>query len=307
MENKKIQVCIIDDMLPFQNLFNDVDETNLIPSKQIELLLNESISWNDEIHLRNLTKMLVESDYYKSGKLNLNWAINPSICINSVKDINYKPDLIIYDWEYKNFATTNSTDFSDTDSLSAELLIELISLIPKCFFFVYSSKAQKIPIFIFKKHLDQHAKRFQVLLKGERKSILSSEELIYEYIALKIDNKPSIKIGDEQILFDITGHLENRTNYKDILYLEFILGKESLKYELTKHNNELSDEVIWKMLNNFPFYLYSTSDGKLFLSERSKTVESKFGELNELSYAEVYKKHGLETIYNILNNGIIKI
>jgi hypothetical protein len=303
MVNKNIQVCIIDDSLPFQNLTVKVDESKLIKSKNIESLIDKRVVWHNEPYLKELFSLILRSPYYRSEKIILNWALHPSFSINSIRQENYKPDLIIFDWEFLNFQSLNRNADEEAFKIADELKI-MLELLPHAFFFVYSNVASQIPIYLFKKELDKYAHRFQVLPKGNHRLILSSEELIYDYILLKIDDKPFLEIGEEKVLFTKSTHLRD---YKDILHLEFILGKESLKAELKKHGNQISEKTVREMLQDFDFVLYLSNNKKLLISEDSDYFTQNFGPLSTITYGEVFERFGLLALSGVLNDNTFKL
>ncbi len=302
MGNKNIQICIIDDSLPFQKLNGKIDDTKLINAKIIEPLIEQTVKWPNEPYLRDLTALILNSKYYKSGNIILNWALHPSFSITAIKQENYFPDLVIFDWEFLNFRSINRNKEDEAFKVADELK-EMLDLLPDSFFFVYSNVASQIPIYLFKKELDKYAKRFQVLPKGNHKLILSSENLIYDYILLYLDDHPFIRIGDQEIRFDKSRYLEN---YKDILHLEFILGQESLKNELA-NKKEISEKTVREMLQNFDFKLYLSKDYHILISEDTEFFKDNFGPLTEISYAEAFEKYGLYALSGVLNDNTFKL
>jgi len=311
MANKKISVWIIDDSLPYQKrLLNKIDDTQPISSSHIINIISTGDEWPDEERpLKELTNIIIQSSSFLKDLIDLKWVLYPNLAINAIKQKKYAPDLIIYDWEYKNYPGIASEVTMDENEKmlmpsSGKSLLELLTWLPDSFFFIYSNKAAEIPIELFKEKLDNYAKQFQVLPKGDHRLILSAEEMIYNYILLKINGQERIKIGDTEVEFDKSGQLKD---YTDILYLENILGKEYLKEKIKHVPDPFSDTAVSEILKNFSFQLYLSADNKVLLSERDRFAEKKYGPLESISYQEAFNKYGLRIINEALNNTIIKI
>lgn len=301
MKANKLSICIIDDSLPFQNFLDQIDETLPISTEQLSIILDSNVLWPDEEYLRSLTRTIIDSSLLKEGLIDLKWSLYPNFCINAVINDKYLPDLIIYDWEYRNYPLAIG---ETTVHASSESLLALLNLLPQSFFFIYSNKAQFIPIKLFQNKLDRFANRFQVLPKGDHQLILSAEDMIYNYIILKINNQTKIKIGQKEIDFDSSGHLKT---YKDILYLEGIMGKEYLNSQINKIKDKVSDTEISEMFDDFDFKIFLSADESLLITEKNEFTEKKYGPLLELSYKEAFDRFGLITINDALNNNIIKL
>lgn len=288
MTNKKFKICIVDDKLPF---VRDIDDSHLINSKGIQKAMVENSGWEKEQDLLNLTTLLINSDLFSKGEIEVYWATNPNILITAIRDIKYVPDLVIYDWEY-------GLSLAPEDSLT-----ELLNTIEDSFFFVYSSYAQKIPIHLFKKHLDQYAGRFQVLRKGDNSYITSAEEIIFEYIALRVENNPKIKVGGLDVQFNKSGFL---SDYKDILYLDNLLGREAILKGLLNQNKELSDETVFKMLDELNLKIYSNESKSIITLDDVKSNQELFGALRLVNNSDAYKKLGLKKLRELIEKGTVE-
>lgn len=312
MANKHISIWIIDDSLPYQRFLNEIDDTLPISASQIGNIINSGDGWPDEEQpLKDLTNLILQSQYFINGFIDLKWILYPNFGINALKNESeiYSPDLVIYDWEYKNYpgiapeATTDENEKFIMPS-SGKSLLMLLNQLQESFFFIYSNRAATIPIELFKDKLDDYAKQFQVLPKGDNRLYLSAEEMIYNYILLRINNQEKINIGGKEVVFDNSGMLRD---YTDILYLENILGKEYLKKKLGEVADPFTDAVVSEILKEFSFQLYLSADKKILISEKDPFVEKKYGPLITLSYKEAFNKYGLQIINEALNNTIIKI
>jgi hypothetical protein len=290
METKKFEICIVDDKLPF---IKEVDDSHLIESKAIQRVAFENDGWGEEINLFNLTSLLLQSDLFKSAKIDIHWAMNPNILLNAVKDENYLPDLIIYDWEY-------GTSFM----VPEDTLSELLKALKDAFFFIYSYFAQKIPIHLFRRNLDKNANRFQILRKGDNSYITNSEEIIFDYVALRVEKNPVIKIGGLDVQFNSSGFL---TSYKDILYLDGLLGREAFLRALLNLNKTLSNETVLNMLGNLNLTLYSDAGGLIMTLDNIKSNQKIFGELKVVSNSVAFQKLGLEGLRELIDKGTVKV
>ncbi len=125
---------------------------------------------------------------------------------------------------------------------------------------------------------------------------------------MNIDENPVIKIGKSNVQFTKSGNLKD---YKDILHLEYILGKEFLKDRIKKYKNHISDETIAKVFSDydssFNFKLFLSKNEDLLISNINEFYKKKYGPLKEISYAEVFKKFGLSALSGVLNDETYKL
>ncbi len=290
MPDKKFEICIVDDKLPFNK---DVDDSHLISSNGIQKVGLENPGWEEEKDLLYLTNLLFHSELFKKGEIEISWATNPNILVNAAKETEYFPNLIIFDWEY-------GTSFM----VPEDALSELLELLKYTFFFIYSSYAQKIPIHLFKKHLDKYADRFQVLKKGDNSYVTNSEEIIFEYIALRIEKNPKIRIGGLDVQFNASGFL---TDYKDILYLDNLLGREAILKGLRNLNKVLSEETVSSMLDNLDLKIYSNASQSIMTLDNVKSNQELFGELKPIKNSLAYTKLGLKKLRELIEKGTVKV
>lgn len=290
MPNRKFEICIVDDKLPF---VKDVDDSHLVDSKGIQKVGLENLGWEEEKDLLYLTTLLLQSEVFKKNEIDISWAKQPNILLNAIKEQKYIPDLVIYDWEY-------GTSFM----VPEDTLSDLLELLNDTFFFIYSSYAQKIPIHLFKKKLDKYAPRFQVLTKGDSSYVTNSEEIIFEYIALRVEKNPKIKIGGLDVQFNASGFL---TGYKDILYLDNLLGREAILKGLLNLNKVLSEETVTSMLNDLNLKIYSNTSQSIMTLDNVKSNQDLFGELKQIDNLVAYKKLGLKNLRDLIEKGTVKV
>ncbi|HEY5124959.1 MAG TPA: hypothetical protein VIK14_14600, partial [Ignavibacteria bacterium] len=276
--------------LPF---LDEVDDSHLIVSKDLQKIVSNNVGWKEERDLLYLTTLLLQCELFKKDRLEIKWAKNPNFLLSAIDEEKYLPNLVIYDWEY-------GTSFMvPEDSLS-----ELLELLGSTFFFIYSAYAQNIPIHLLKNQLDKYAARFQVLLKGDSSYVTNSEEIIFEYIALRIDKNPTIKIGGMDVQFNSSGFL---TDYKDILYLDNLLGRDAILKGLKQLKNVLSEETISSMLDNLNLKIYSSSNESIMTLDDIISNQKLFGQLKEISNNYAYKKLGLKKLKELIENGTVKV
>lgn len=289
MANKKFEICIVDDGLPF---FEETDDSQLVPSNLLLRIIHPEINWLEERNLLHLTTLLLESDYFKKGKIEINWAASPNILVNAIKNDKYSPNLVIYDWEYRSSFV-----------VPEEPLFELISLLKRTFFFIYSAYAPKIPIHLYKVHLDKYANRFQILAKGDTSYVITAEEIVYDYVAILLEKNPDIKIGGLNVHFTSGGFLKE---YKDIFYLDSLVGRETILSNL-KEKNILSTVTIVKMLNELNLRIYSNNSKNIMTLDNTDRNNKLFGKLEEISNSAAYQKLGLKQLKVLVETGTIKI
>ena len=291
--SKVFNIAIIDDRLPrtAEGFYNIVDY-EIIDEAYIKNTLRDNVKW-DDLSLKSLVQMLFESPYLKEGRISVKWAYHPSFCLNAVIKNNYAPDLIIFDWEYDV-----SQNLETVIANLKELADRTTGLI-----FIYSNLAQRVPVELFKNHLDKYSNKLQVLKKGGEDFIFSSEEFIYQYIANILDDNPKVPVHGIEIQFDKSGKLENT---KDILYLESIIGKSNLLKKLELINNNFNDQSVVAILDSMNQSVYATENNEYFFNEPPQTIEEKYGAIHQTSLSSAFKVLGLKKLMELLERGVAK-
>ncbi len=290
MIKRKLVICFIDNWLPRNRTFEKVHDDKLIKSGILRRFIGKNADWTDERKLGDLLSTVLRSRY--RNKLNVQWALAPSICLEAVRKSNYKPDVVVYDWEY---------GIGQINPVS--LLIDLIKS-TYAFFFIYSNQAQRIPISLYKNKLDEYAERFQLLPKGAAEDIFTSEEFIYQYIASAISKKPIIKIGRSEIRFNSSGWLESPT---DILYLESIIGRERTIEKLRAAKGSVTEEKIENWLSEIKDDLFINKKNKILVTEVTPFHAEHFGKFDRIDYGSVFKKYGLKKLNELLERGVTRV
>lgn len=113
-------ICFIDDAIPAR-LESSIDDTTRLNWSNLKLLLEKHNERWDEIAVKNLVNDLIE----RKDLWIVSAFTHPEMYLNAVEKENYKPEIIIYDWEY--VATENSA-------------INLLKILKTCFakIFIYS-------------------------------------------------------------------------------------------------------------------------------------------------------------------------
>ncbi|TKJ35815.1 MAG: hypothetical protein CEE38_14525 [Planctomycetes bacterium B3_Pla] len=86
-------ICVIDDSIPVTGEL-EVDDTASLNISTLKLLLEKN-KWAED-PVRNLFNDLCSG----SGNWNVVAFTNPSLYLQASEDLNYKPDIIIFDWDY---------------------------------------------------------------------------------------------------------------------------------------------------------------------------------------------------------------
>ena len=289
---QSIQVCIIDDQLPKTELgSDDFDYYELIDSVKLMRFLDPSVSWGDEANLREILRILLSSPYYVDHRIRLAWATHPGICLNAVIHSQYKPDVVVYDWEI-------------VADKHPEVELEELLKTTSAFFFVYSNLAAQLPITLYKEKLDDYSNRLQVLRKGDMSYVYSSEELIYQYLVSRIEKNPRILIGGSEIQFHASGFIKIPS---DILYLESVIGREFILERLNGIGNDISDETVEQLLSEYDAMIYLSKDGHWAILNKTGKAQVEYGPLQEVSYADFFRSHGLRKLHEVLDRGIVKV
>ena len=86
------EICVIDDSIPVTGNI-EIDDTGCFNASMLKLLLDKN-TW-DEKPVKDLIEKLCTAEVW-----NISAFKHPNIYLNSLRNNNYKPDIIIFDWEY---------------------------------------------------------------------------------------------------------------------------------------------------------------------------------------------------------------
>jgi hypothetical protein len=292
MEADKITLFILDDNIPKipefveQSLYDEK-----ISAASLSQLL-DSAEWTGQHNLKQLTSFIIESDHFKSGNIEVWGFTHPSLCLDSI-DEGLLPNVIIYDWEYG----------SETNKESSNWLKEILNS-TQAFVFVYSMVRNEIPPFLNKSEFDEFSDRFQLFLKGDIKSsVFSSEEFIHQYIVSTISKSNRIKLQGLDISFEENGYLSAPS---DILYLEKILGRLSLKEKLAAGIKSISDQSIEQLLEGINIEIHLDDEKNLLVAADSNLMIKKIKSSRVLMAIDVLKEFGLQSLREVLEVGVAK-
>lgn len=294
MNKDKIMVFIIDDEFPpYQEFVSRDLYKNAISSTDLYELTIKLKNWGTLDFLKDLIQQLIESNEYQSGLIDVLGFKNPSFALNSIDD-NILPNIVIYDWEY---GMPNPTE-------SQNMLIEILESAPETFVIVYSKVRDEIPQFLNKSIFDKYSKRFQLIKKAESEfSVFNSEEFILQFILSKASRNPEIFIGGKKIKFTQNGFLDSP---KDILYIEEILGKESLISKL-KSVDTLDNESIQTLFSNEKQDFYFDELNQYLIVEDADIFLKKYNPKLKYSMIETIIKFGVLKTSRAIERGITKI
>lgn len=289
MSNKTINIFLIDDEFPKIAEFtaSSVYDAAINSENLYHLAITQT--WKGLQPLQQLIKDIVTSQASKDNHIKLTGYTKPTQCLNDIES-GFKPDVLIYDWEY---GMPNPTE-------SQGWLLDILSN-TDAFVFIYSKVRDELPPFLNKKIFDEYAPRFQLFLKGSSThSIFSSEEFILQFILGKVSDSGKIKIQGFDVEFTSNDFLKKAS---DILYLERVLGKMYLLEEFKKYQFTLNSETIENLLNDSKGYLYFSEAKGLLISPDEKTLVEKLKPLKELSYSFVAKQYSIYKLEEALEKG----
>ena len=102
-------ICIIDDSIPAKKV-ESIDDTQRLNQSNLRLLLDTE--W-DEAEVKTLVEQLLQD----ATAWNTSAFIHPAFYLTSLTDEGYRPDVIIYDW-----------DFAGVSDPSQKTLIEILNM-----------------------------------------------------------------------------------------------------------------------------------------------------------------------------------
>lgn len=88
------EVCVIDDSIPASKC-EHIDEVKKVTSHQLKLLLEGGYAW-DETAVRDLVEKLLSDE----RALTTAGFVQPEFYLAAVEDEGYRPDIIVFDWDY---------------------------------------------------------------------------------------------------------------------------------------------------------------------------------------------------------------
>jgi hypothetical protein len=287
-----INVFIVDDGIPFSDVFvNNSVYDSFIPKLFLNQLVEEK-EWKGHHNLKALTKKIITSKECLNGTIDVFGFTHPSICLDEI-EIGIQPDIIIYDWEYQ----------SEAASKSSEWLLELFN-ITEATVFVYSQVRDSIPPFLNKSVFDDFAGRFQLFLKGDsNNSVFSSEEFILQHILSRVTNSPELSIGGYKISFQENGFLATPS---DILHIERILGKQNFLMKI-KNLKSINNESIIDLFKDQDLTFYFDDKRNLLIDQSSTFYIDKFTPNTKLTALDVVKRFGIVNLSRVIESGITKI
>ncbi|GAG03424.1 unnamed protein product, partial [marine sediment metagenome] len=86
------EICVIDDSIPVTGKI-DIDDTECFNASILKLLIDKN-TW-DEQPVKDLIEKLCTSEIWDISAFK-----HPNFYMTSLRNKHYKPDIIIFDWEY---------------------------------------------------------------------------------------------------------------------------------------------------------------------------------------------------------------
>ena len=281
-----VNVAIVDDQLPIPI----GKDTHGLNNAGLAALLSLSLDdWHSQTSLKTLIDKLLSYSPPSGGVLNISGFKHPAIILKEIESKGYRPDVVVFDWEYAPHFPPESQLLDILSKTGADI-------------FVYSSYFDAIPPELDKSDFDEFAKRIHLLEKGDKhSSVFSSEEYIVQYIMSRFSADNVIFIDKKEVKFMPSEYLKVPS---DILYLESAFGTEFLKSALEDIGPEISKESIERLFENITDKLYLSNGNKYILAENNELLSSKYGPLSPISYLEALRSVGIKGIDTVLSSGI---
>lgn len=291
MQTKNI--FLLDDEFPKIKEFidSDVYSKAISADNLYHLALNEN--WKSLNHLQQLIKDIITSEAFKAGMINLSGYSDPELALQDI-ELDIKPDVIIYDWQYGAEINHNN---------SQKWLLELLEK-TSAFVFVYSLIEPTLPAFLNKDSFHKYLDRFQLFLKGGKiPQSFSAEEFIFQYIISSASKKGRIEIDGIKIEFTANDYLSKAS---DILYLQRILGNQYLLDQLNKVDFSIDTASVEKILNDSNGFLYINREKNYLIAAENRLIQDKnLTNLEKISYLDVVKQYSLIALETVLDRGIL--
>ena len=134
----RYSVCIIDNDIPAagpQAQNAGIKDSELLNASNLQFLINNE-TWTDDV-IKSLVQTLLTEKAADgiSPKWDLFAFTNPAFYINAIDDGFFRPDLIVFDWEYPGGQAGSGTD---SESLLKQILDRTFSLV-----FIFSKADKK--------------------------------------------------------------------------------------------------------------------------------------------------------------------
>jgi len=290
---KTKNILLLDDEFPkIKEFIDDNIYQKAINAKNLyHLALNEN--WKSLNHLQQLIKDIVTSDAFKVGLISLWGYSEPELALQDI-ELDCKPDVIIYDWQY-------GVEMNNTSS--QKWLLEILEK-TEAFVFVYSQIEALLPEFLNRESFHKYSNRFQLLLKGGKNAhSFSAEEFIFQFIISSASKSGKIKIDGIEIEFTSNEYLSKAS---DILYLQRILGYQYVLDQLEKIDFLIDTASVEKVLNDSNGYLLINKDkGYLITPENNLIQEKSLKPLEKIGFLDVVKQYSLIILESVLERGIL--
>jgi len=233
------EICFIDDTIPAV-VIEDIDETKRLNSSNLFRLLKGEVAWGEE-DVRKLTISLLEKPEWSVSAFT-----HPSFYLNAIENMLYRPDIIIYDWEY-----------AAGDQDSATMLIEILQ---KTFAVIYiysgGDHEEQIRSALTQPELKTYYnKRLFVLMKDTP----DSQDMLLKQATIFFKNNFSFRFGSQlrveaikaldQVLVNLGSH--------DIDFVKQLLADgESIETDIKKfilekvRHHLLESEILYESLKS---------------------------------------------------------
>jgi len=158
----RYSVCIIDNDIPAagpQAQNAGIKDSELLNASNLQFLINNE-TWTDDV-IKSLVQTLLTEKAADgiSPKWDLFAFTNPAFYINAIDDGFFRPDLIVFDWEYPGGQAGSGTD---SESLLKQILDRTFSLV---FIFSKADKKDEIEAIVSKPEFLPYRERVEYLDK----------------------------------------------------------------------------------------------------------------------------------------------
>ncbi len=225
-------ICVIDDKIPIDPN-GPIQDTKRIDSSGLRAVLNND--WGVEDKLKSLIIRLIEGP----ENWNVSGFTHPRIYLNTVDEEYYRPDIVVYDW-----------DFLKAEQDSEDYLLEVLER-SFCVISIYSGadKGEEIKGVLSSKRFASYEKR---LFFTDKHNKDSDQELL----------KKAQEMFDGNFAFRFGGELR-RTTMDALEHILIELGKVSIDEALEFLSDQEFDEVDLKEMIVEKLKNHSTEDSEL--------------------------------------------
>lgn len=285
----KLQVCIVDDHLPLRD---DVDDGLLIPGSSLRGFLEPGTQWRkEEVNLGTLLRHLLESDSFKSGKLDVSWARSPAICLNAIAE-GYTPDLVVFDWMYDS-----------SFGMSVETAFMKILELTKSTVFIFSAEPEDIPGQLFAHKLEWDRKRVRLFLKGSPHGIMTADEIISNWVEHRLDGTTTLVIEGRRVTFVPSKSLSDPL---DLVYLKDITCASNLQHFTASLGTRLGAEEVRALLDRDTRMLLESEDGYLVNGEET-SLAKEYNATSSITLGGAFNKYGLVVVWRVIQEGVASV